>query len=125
MRKLFISGIALIVLFDAFASLLSNSFQIPYTWFWPISIFIYGTFGYVAVKKSNIRKNGAIVGAILGLTDTTIGWKISIWLNAFTTVGQIEPSSTATWVVTIIIGTLFATLIGFIGGLIRNKKNNE
>lgn len=122
MRKLIISGIALIVLFDTFASLLSNNFQIPYAWFWPISIFIYGALGYVAVKKSKLRKNGAIVGAILGFTDTTIGWKISIWLDAFTRVGQIEPSSEATWVVTIIIGTLFATLIGFVGGIIRNMK---
>lgn len=125
MRKLFISGIAFILLFDAFASLVSNKFEIPYTWFWPISIVIYGAFGYMAVKKSKLKKNGAIVGAILGFTDTTFGWKISIWLSAFTADGQIEPSSTATWVVTIIIGTLFATFIGFIGGIIRNTKKNE
>lgn len=125
MRNLVIVGIIFIVCFDAIASYASNRLELPYTWLWPISICIYAVFGYLATNMSKLKISGAIIGALLGLTDTTIGWKISIWLNAFSPDRQVEPNTTATWIVTIIIGTLFASLIGFLGGLLsKSRKSN-
>lgn len=125
MRNLIIVGIIFILSFDAVASFASNRLEFSYTWLWPISLCIYAVFGFLATNKSKLKKSGAIIGAILGLTDTTLGWQISIWLNAFSADKNIEPKTATTWIVTIIIGTFFAALIGFVGGLLETLKRNK
>jgi 2-methylcitrate dehydratase PrpD len=50
--------------------------EFPYTDLAIVSSLIYTTFGFLAAKRVNISA-GAAVGAILGLTDATIGWAIS------------------------------------------------
>lgn len=115
-------GIVVLLFFDTAGSLMSNKMQFSYTSLWMGSVIIYGVVGYFSVKKSNNIKYGALAAAVLGLFDTTIGWKISIWLNAYSPDREIESASTATWITTIIIGTLFATLIGFLGGALNKLK---
>lgn len=122
MKKNILIGIVSVLLIDIIGSLASYLFEFPYTFLWPVSIANYALFGYLSSKQNKLIKNGAITGAILGLTDTTIGWKISIWLNAYSPDRDIEPTSNATLIMTIIVGTLFASLIGFFGGALNKLK---
>ena len=83
-----------------------------------ISFIIYGTTAFIATRQRDI-KTGMIYAAILGLFDTTVGWKISMLLDANT--GDIENQATrGLWIITAIIGTGVAALFGLLGsGLTR------
>jgi hypothetical protein len=122
--KILLIGLLTIGLFDTFGSIASRQFDLSYTIFAPVSFLIYAFFGFMAAKESGL-KTGVLVSAAVGLFDSTIGWKISMLLNANT--GDIKIRLTVLlWVITVILVTGTAALCGLIGGglavIIKRRK---
>ena len=78
--RLTLLGVLAILLLDSVASLLARQMRISYALFLPASIVVYFWVTYRAASYLNIRGTIAF-GALLGLVDATIGWKISNWLG--------------------------------------------
>jgi len=124
--KLLLLGIVAVTLLDIFASIASRQFNFNYALLSPISFIIYGLLGFFATKVRNL-KTAVLLGAILGLFDSTIGLKISMLLNAYT--GELKYQPTAgEWVITSILMIGFAALVALIGGgltRMAKKKNTN
>lgn len=92
---------------------------------WPASILIYCALGFVASKAENL-KTSILLTSLLGVFDATVGWKISMALNANT--GKLNNYLTPqSWLITILAVALYGALLGLISGYIAfllNRKNN-
>ncbi|HQV51745.1 MAG: hypothetical protein IPF95_08400 [Flavobacteriales bacterium] len=116
--KTLLFGLVAVGFLDTHGSITSSQFDFNYSLLSLISFIIYGTTAFIATRQRDI-KTGMIYAAILGLFDTTVGWKISMLLDANT--GDIENQATrGLWIITAIIGTGVAALFGLLGsGLTR------
>jgi hypothetical protein len=105
-------GGAIVIVFDAVASVASRTFDFPYTRAAIGSNIIYAVVGYFAARFDGWRAAAAI-GAALGLVDATLGWYISTVLRANT---PPMPSLTfGLWVgvaITVMITGAISALIG-------------
>jgi hypothetical protein len=118
--KILLFGLLSILLVDVLGSIASRQLDFNASILSRLSFIIYGTFGFITTKKSGL-KTGVLIAAIIGLFDSTIGWKISMLLNANT--GNINNDPTAgLWLITIAIVTGVAALFGLIGGGITMIK---
>ena len=112
--KILLFGLLSILLVDVLGSIASRQLDFNFSILSPLSFIIYGTCGFITTKKNGI-KTGVLIAAIIGLFDSTIGWKISMLLKANT--GNINNDPTAgLWLITIVIVTGVAALFGLIGG---------
>jgi hypothetical protein len=112
--KILLIGCLSITLADALGSIASRQFKFNYSHLFFLSLVIYLVVAFIATRKANL-KTGILFAAILGFFDATIGWKISMLLNAYTGDVNNHPT-TGLWVVTILIVTIYGALVGFIGG---------
>jgi hypothetical protein len=122
--KIIIIGFLAITLFDIIGSITSSKFNYPYINLWPISLIIYISIPVFVTIASNF-KTGMVTGSLLGLFDSTIGWKISMLLGANTVLTYANLSNKQL-VAMIIIVTLYSTFIGLMASwltIIFTKKN--
>ena len=123
--KIIIIGFLAITLFDIIGSITSSKFNYPYINLWPISLIIYTSIPVFVTIVSNF-KTGMVTGSLLGLFDSTIGWKISMFLGANTELNYANLSNKQL-VAMVIIVTLYSTFVGLLasGLTILFKKKNQ
>ena len=119
--KIVLIGAMAVLVFDTVASVLSLSTGLTYGWFSIGSSALYLIFGYLAARRSKWFFGG-LVGAFLGLVDSTLGWTIS-W-----TIGPGKPDIEMNIVllaVTVVFVMIVAAVLGLIGGLgsLIKKRN--
>lgn len=114
-------GAIVVLVYDTVSSFLSIYTTVAYGWFLIGSSVLYMLFGYLAARRSKWFFGG-IVGALLGLVDSTLGWAIS-W-NIGPGKADVEMNLILI-VVTGIFVTIVAAMHGLIGGaaILLNRKN--
>lgn len=119
--KIVLMGALVVLGYDTAASALSQATGFTYEWFSIGSSVLYVLFGYLAARRSKWFFGG-LVGAFLGLVDSTLGWAIS-W-----TIGPGKPDIEMTPVLiafTVIFVMIVGAILGQFGGLITLfKKQN-
>ncbi|MCX2746158.1 hypothetical protein OO013_19925 [Mangrovivirga sp. M17] len=124
--KILLIGLLAVGLLDTLGSIASRQLDFNYSFLSPISFIIYGTTAFLSARQKDL-KTGVLFAAILGFFDSTIGWKLSLLLDANT--GDINnQASTGLWIIITILMTGFAALAGLIGGgltrIIKKKSTN-
>ncbi len=110
--KIALFGAIVLLVFDTVTSFLSLVTTISYGWFSIGSSVLYVLFGYLVARRSKWFFGG-IVGALLGLVDSTLGLAIS-W-----NIGPGKPDVEMNLVLIVVTGifvTIFAAVHGLIGG---------
>jgi len=116
-------GFLLILLVDSLGSIASRQMNFNYGHLSILTFTIYSVISFVITKRVN-KKTAIISAALLGLFDATIGWKISIILQANTGSSKmiINPSLV---IITIIFVIIISTLFGLLGSWIALKISNN
>ena len=124
--KILLIALLVLGLLDTLGSISSRQLDFNYSFLSPFSFIIYGTAAFLTARQKDIT-TGVLFAAILGLFDSTIGWKLSMILDANT--GDIDnQASTGLWIMTAVLMTGSAALVGFLGGgltrIIYKKSTN-
>lgn len=109
-----LTAIVAVVVYDALAAMMTLKFGYDYASFSYGSLLIYLAFGFIAGRIA-AWSFGALVGAVTGLTDSTLGWWVS-WM-----IGPGKPAERIdnfTIVTAIVFVTSEAAIVGLIGGLL-------
>ena len=112
--KILLLGFLAITLLDSIGSITSRHYNFEYSNFASISALIYASTGFIITRIKNL-KNGVFGAALVGLFDSTVGWKISVLFIANTPNIRLHPSLQA-WIMMMIIVSMFAGSLGLIGG---------
>lgn len=124
MRRLVrISVIAsmVVLLYDAVASLVSLSAGIDYTWFVIGSAINALLFGFISGREGQWFDAG-IVGAVMGLVDSTLGWTISWSLGPGRPDSEMSISEIGFVVIFVTIDTAILAFVGSALSLIKGKN---
>jgi len=105
-----------VIAFDAIASLLSRLLQFDYTNFVWMSFVIYVAVGFWGAFRQGFVY-GMLLGAIAGLTDSTVGWFISRMIGPFIQ-PKMPPLNPIVIGITIVFVTLLALAIGSVGAVL-------
>lgn len=112
-------GVVAVTILDSLGAIASRQMGFNYSYLSIISFIIYVAIAFVIAKRTD-KKTAIISAGLLGLYDATVGWKLSMLLQANTgsmTV-EITPSVLIT---TAIFMTLFAALLGLLGWWLSTK----
>jgi cell shape-determining protein MreD len=112
-KYLLIACIA-ILLVDVIGSVASRQLDFNYTKIWPTSLAVYAVLGFMLAKNETLLTT-AWLTALLGVFDATIGWKVSILLDA-NTGGLNNHPSQLVWAITIVGVAIYAAVVGLISG---------
>jgi hypothetical protein len=112
-------GIVAITLLDCLGAIASRQMRFNYSYLSVITFIIYVAVAYVIAKRTD-RKTTIIATGLLGLFDATIGWKLSMLLNANTGSMAVEITPTVL-ITTATFMTLFAALLGLLGWWLSTK----
>ncbi|MBC7901689.1 MAG: hypothetical protein H7070_16740 [Saprospiraceae bacterium] len=107
------AGIVAVISVATFGALASSNLAFDYAWLIPISLVIYGVAGFAISKYAGLIY-APILGAIVGLVDSTIGWFIA-WK-----IGPGNPTVEADSVIiisTIAMVLLLSVVVSTIGGV--------
>ncbi|MGC3943783.1 MAG: hypothetical protein QM762_04450 [Chryseolinea sp.] len=127
-NKILLSGFLAIAVLDALGSIASRQFNFDYASLSIVSYSIFGAVGFFVTRATNLW-TGVLYAALVGLFDSTIGWKISMALKANNE--NIEDEVTiAFWLAVSVMMTATAGLAGLGGAvlakiLFRNKTNSQ
>src|SRR5688572_23636113 len=111
-------GVITVLVYDAVTAAVSLGTGIAYTWFAIGSTGIAILFGFIAARRSQWYV-GVVVGAVLGLVDSTLGWAISWSIGP----GRPEPDMSSAEILFVIIFVTFETaVLGLVGGLLSLIK---
>lgn len=118
MRKnllVFIIVAVSMTLYDAAASVSSLLLRLDYSWFGLGSALLYFLAGFIACRRGGFLV-GVLAGMVAGLSESIIGWTISIWIGPHSSV-SIAASDLAVALIAaiVVIGTTVGTVIGVIG----------
>ena len=120
-------GILAIFLFDIIGSVSSRWIGFNYQYLTPLSFLIYCTISFLVTRKMSLKK-GIWYNVLIGLFDSTIGWLVSILLEANTGSTNSQPYSFNFFVMVVISMIIIASIAGLIGGgialLTREKSVN-
>ncbi len=113
---IFLIGVLLIALTDSIGSVLSRKLNFSYTSLYPISYLIFAVIPFFIAKKTNV-KTAITYAALLGLFDASIGWWISIVLNA--NIGHTKYELTVgMWIFAALYMMIVSAFLGLLGALI-------
>jgi hypothetical protein len=102
-----------VVTFDALASSLSRVFQFDYTNLVWASFLLYAVAGYWGAHRRGFIF-GTVLGALAGLTDSTLGWFVSTWIEPFSRTG-IPPVNLPLMLIVMIAVTTIGVVFGLFG----------
>jgi ascorbate-specific PTS system EIIC-type component UlaA len=112
-------GVAAVTLLDSLGAIASRQMSFNYSSLSVISSIIYVAIAFVIAKRTD-KKTAIILTGFLGLYDATVGWKLSILLQANT--GSMTVAITPIILVTTaVFMTLYAALHGFLGWWLSTK----
>ena len=108
-------GMGAVIVFDAIASLASLRIGFNYEYSAYGSMLLYGAFGYWAGRVRTIPF-AAIVGALMGLVDASLGWAVSWILGP----GRWESGtlSITAWALIALQVVVVAAFCGLLGGVL-------
>lgn len=112
-------GAMVVVVFDVAASLVSRASGMPYQWASIGSLCLYGGAGFMLARATASRPipGAAFGGAILGITDATLGWAASWILGP----DRAESLTVTGWVLTAVSVVALAAAVAAIGGAIGRR----
>jgi len=110
--KLALIGAIVIFLFDAVSAFISRSTGLAYAWFSIGSFLIQAGFGFLVGTRTKWFF-GALMGAVLGLVESTLGWVISWNIGPGKPEIEMNPVLIA---VTIVFVIITAAIVGLFGG---------
>jgi hypothetical protein len=114
-------GVITVILFDISASVLSSYLGLSYGYFSIGSFLIYLAFGFLGARVSSWFY-GSVVGAILGLADSTIGWAISWSIGP----GRPEMEMNGLLIaITVLFVMVYGAVVGLIGGALSLLKKRD
>src|SRR6266581_7232186 len=112
-KKKILITIAVVVGFDVVASLASRLLQFDYANLILVSLAIYLGAGYWGAHRRGFLF-GLLLGALAGLTDSTIGWWVSTLVRPYSRMGIPALDLSLQFIILIIV-TPLAFGIGFVG----------
>ena len=112
-------GFILIIILDCLGSIASRQMNFNYSYLLPFSFTIYTAIPFFIAKNVD-GKTAIISGGLLGLFDSTIGWKLSMLLQA-NTGNAILVITPVVLITTIIFVTITSTLLGVLGSWLALK----
>jgi hypothetical protein len=112
-KKKILITMAVVVGFDVVASLASRLLQFDYANLILASLAIYLGAGYWGAHKRGFLF-GLLLGALAGLTDSTIGWWVSTLIRPYSSMGIPALDLSLQFIILIIV-TPLAFGIGFVG----------
>ena len=107
------AGSLVVVAYDAMAAAISAVWGISYGLFSIGSLLIYLVFGFLSGRKSQWFF-GAIAGAVIGLTESTVGWMISWYIGPGKPTTEMNGLMITVAIIFVIVN---AGILGLIGGL--------
>ena len=119
--KIVLIGAMAVLVFDTATSVLSLATGLTYGWFSIGSSVLYVLFGYLAARRSTWFFGG-LVGAFLGLVDSTLGWIISWTIGPGKPDIEMDPVLIAATVVFVMIVAAILGLIGGLGTLLKKRN---
>ena len=108
--------VAVIVLFDAGASVVSRNLQFEYSKLFWASCLLYLAVGYFGCKYFDFL-TGVAGGFIAGLADSTVGWLVSSIIGPYFSTAQ-SPYGALIVSFTIIIVSFLGTFLGLVGAFV-------
>lgn len=114
-------GVIAITLFDILGSIASRQMNFNYSYLGAISFGIYIITAFIIAKRTN-KKTAIISTGLLGFYDATIGWKLSMLLQANTGDRKVDITPTVL-IITIILVTLYGAIIGLLGWWLSTKTS--
>ena len=116
--RLFFLIASIIVGFDAAGAFASRLLHFDYGDLIPVTFCLYGFCGYLGFRDERLL-GGFLAGLMAGMSDSTLGWAASTAIHPYTK----EPNSP--WSVllvssTVVVVTLVAGCVGFIGAVISS-----
>lgn len=108
-------GAAVVIAFDAAASLASRATGVAYSWATVGSWLLYAGFGFLASRAAggSVRA-AALTGLVLGVTDASAGWAVSWAIGPGRTAGL----DARRWVWALVVVAAMAAGIAALGGAI-------
>lgn len=104
-----------VIAFDAVASIASLGLGFPYSYATFGSAVLYIVFAYFAARMFGFRA-ALLLGAIMGITDVTLGWAVS-WAIGPGRIA-IDTLTLSDWFYTAAFATVLGAIFGLIGGSI-------
>lgn len=102
-----------VIAFDALASIASVALGFPYSYAAFGSAVLYIVFAFFAARMFGFW-TALLLGAVMGLTDVTIGWAVSWAIGPGRyDVGTLTPSD---WIYTALFAAVLGAIYGLIGG---------
>lgn len=112
-KKKILISIFFVIWFDATASVISRVLHFNYSYLIPVSLLIYVAVGYWGAYRRGFLF-GILLGGVVGLGDSTLGWFVSTQIGAFTA-SPLSQASPLVLLVVIITVTLSGIFLGLIG----------
>lgn len=112
--KVLITGLV-VVTFDVIASLVSRTFQIEYGYFILVSLILYVLIGFWGAWRRSFVY-GMLLGAIAGLSDSTLGWFASRMIGPYIQ-PKVPHANFSLVVITVLMVTILALACGSVGSL--------
>jgi hypothetical protein len=123
-HKILLGGLIAVALLDTFGSIASRQLDFNYSNLFFLSFLIYGTTCFLVTQIAALN-TGVMHGMILGLFDSTIGFKISILLDANTGNTNYE-LTTGLWIIIVVLMIGYGAFVGLIsGGLASLLKRRD
>jgi hypothetical protein len=121
--KVILGGILAVLVFDALASIASQSFGFAYASASIGSYLIYLGIGYFAARHASARPlaAGALAAAVAGLADASLGWMISSALGAGSLPAGVRLTATR-WIGTALVVVVLAAAVGALGGVVGRRR---
>jgi hypothetical protein len=124
MTRVAAGGIIAILLFDLIASIASKRLGFPYQWATIGSFVIYFLIGYIAAKSSGQPvRAAAVVAAIVGLAEASIGWWIS-WQLEVGRPADGRELTISSWLTAASFVIAVAALLGALGGFVGRRGSD-
>ncbi|WP_298538045.1 hypothetical protein [uncultured Algibacter sp.] len=112
--KILLLGFFAVILVDSIGSVASKVLNFDYGNLTPLSMIIYTAIGFFSAKHGGL-KSSLIFSGLVGFFDSTIGWKISLLLNANTGEVQNLEITPLIWLITSLFMILYSAFFGLIG----------
>jgi hypothetical protein len=109
----FFIGLVAITLLDSLGAIASGQMSFNYSYLSLISFLIYFVIAFIIARQTD-KKTTIVSTSVLGLYDATVGWKLSMILQA-NSGGMTVKITPVVLITTVVFMTLFAALLGLLG----------
>lgn len=115
-----LAGISSVTLIDTLGAIASRRLNFNYGWLIIFSLFVYTFTAYFVSARTNLSV-AFLANCIIGLYDATVGWKLSLALNAKTgmTADEIKNTNLPFRLIAMLITSF---VFGYLGFFIQDRN---